>query len=26
FADDPTVRATFGVYRAAPIIYMRELY
>jgi hypothetical protein len=26
FDDDPTVRATFGVYRAAPIIYMRELY
>jgi hypothetical protein len=26
FDDDPVARATFGVYRNAPIIYMRELY
>ncbi len=26
FDDDPTIRATFGVYRGGPIIYMREMY
>jgi hypothetical protein len=23
---DPKIRATFGVYRGAPIIYLREMY
>jgi MSHA biogenesis protein MshQ len=26
YDDDPVSRATFGVYRSGPIIYMREIY
>jgi hypothetical protein len=26
FNTDPTARATFGVYKGGPVIYMREMY